>query len=128
MYRLIAIILIAVPPNLFAKCDTIAMQYKFQIEGADFTHTAAWIGGWSHAIVTSGKENQNICIPECASVVTKAIVDILNEKFSGQTISAETASAAIWPELKKHLRCKSAGLPNKPLQPIARTDRAPAER
>ena len=125
MYKLIAILLAVMPLNLFAKCETVTMQYHFEIEGADFTHAAAWIGGWSAAIIASGKGAPNICIPECGVLVTKEIVDILNEKFSGQTISAETASAAIWPELQRRLACKNASTPNKPLNAIAPKDGAP---
>jgi hypothetical protein len=112
MCKLAALLFLLAPMSLFAKCDTVSMQYKFQIEGADFTHAAAWVGGWSHAVIASGKDVPNVCIPECESLVAKVIVDILNEKFAGQTISAETASAAIWPELKHRLTCKTTGVPN----------------
>lgn len=125
MQKLIAILLAVMPLNLYANCETVTMQYHFEIEGADFTHAAAWIGGWSAAIIASSKGDTNICVPECGVLVTKEIVDILNKKFAGQTISAETASAAIWPELKRHLTCKKADTPNKPLNAIAPKDGAP---
>ena len=111
MQKLIAILLIVAPLKLFAQCDSVTMQYRFNIEGVDFTHAAAWVGGWSHAVIAFGQGSQNICIPECGSLVTKTIVDILNEKFSGQTISAEKATATIWPELRKRLNCKNSITP-----------------
>src|SRR5215831_11841858 len=108
MKKLIAILLLTIPLTVFADCGTVTMKYEFEIEGASFQEAGSWVGGWSAAIIASGKDNSNICIPPCVVLVTKTIVDILNEKFSGQTISAETSSAAIWPELRKRLACKKS--------------------
>jgi hypothetical protein len=106
MKRQFLVFILAIPSIVFANCGSVTMKYEFEIEGVSFREAGAWVGGWSAAIISSGKDNPNICIPPCVTLVTKAIVDILNEKFSGQTISAETASAAIWPELRKRLACK----------------------
>jgi hypothetical protein len=113
----IAILLAVLPFSSFAQCESWTADIRFKIEGANYRETLSWIGGWSAAIdsINANSKELSICTPECAYLISKEIVDILNIKFEGQTISAEIAAAEIWPVLKTRLLCSKTGSPKKRL-------------
>jgi len=90
-----------------SECEPWTAHIEFKIEGASYSETVTWVAGWVEAIKNiNGSSNElHVCIPKCAYEVSKEIVEILNAKFEGQTISAETAAAAIWPTLRGRLAC-----------------------
>lgn len=110
MRNSIILFFIALTTSSFAstQCEPWTITLEFKMQGAGYTDTVAWIGGWASAVININGNNSElgVCTPECGYYVSKAIVDLLNEKFKGQTISAETASAAIWPALKTRLPCQ----------------------
>lgn len=93
-----------------SECEPWTARIEFKIEGASYSDTIAWVGGWVAAIANiNGDSNElGVCIPICQYYVSKEIVDILNAKFHGQTVSAEAAAAAIWPMLRTRLVCPEA--------------------
>ena len=106
----IIFLLTALPVLSFAQCEAWKPTFKFKIEDASHRETMAWLGGWSAAIETIGANSKElkICTPECGYLISKEMVDILNSKFEGRTISAETAAAEIWPKLKVRLACQKS--------------------
>jgi|SRR5690606_7316477 len=109
------------PLHLSAQCPDWKPDIRFELDGASEINTLAWLGGWSSAVYEATHAGDlSLNVPDCGYLISKEIVEILNSQFEGEAVSAEQASAYIWPRLKKRL----AESPNQQLQPTAD---APAE-
>tara|TARA_R100000750_G_C2307445_1_gene81166 strand:+ start:399 stop:731 length:333 start_codon:yes stop_codon:yes gene_type:complete len=98
------ILLCLLPLKVLAQCPVWKPDIRFEIDGASEMITLAWLGGWSSAVYeASNAGDLSLEVPECGYLISKQAVEILNAEFEGKTISAEKASAYIWPRLKRAL-------------------------
>lgn len=121
MRSIVLLTLCFFPLHLSAQCPDWKPDLRFELDGASEMNTLAWLGGWSSAVYEATHAGDlSLNVPDCGYLISKEIVEILNSQFEGKAVSAEQASAYIWPRLKKRL----AESPNQQLQPTAD---APAE-
>ena len=103
--RLVALVVIFLfPLQALAECPVWKPDIKFELDGADEMQVLAWLGGWASAVYQASTSGDlPVKVPECGYLISKMAVGILNAKFGGKTVSAERASAYMWPRLKKQL-------------------------
>jgi len=88
---------------------------EFQLEDADFSHTLNWVAGWSFALTAVSNEQSLVggkrlfCPPARGNVESRVLLTILNERFKGQHVTSEQASAALWEGVKRYYSCSSKG-------------------
>jgi hypothetical protein len=99
-----AVVLLLISSVSHAQCPAWKPDLQFTIEGADEVQTLAWLSGWTFSLAKiSEEEHLDVHIPSCDYLISQEIISILNAKFSGEVVSAETAADAIWPDLKYRL-------------------------
>ena len=87
-------------------------EVKFQLEDADYIHTLTWVSGFGYALNAIGKmpDGQNhkrrFCTPINGYIGSKEILEILNDKFEGQTITSEQATAEIIEKIPGKYPCE----------------------
>ena len=87
---------------------------ELQFEDADFSQTLNWVSGWSYALSAVSREQSRrggeriLCPTGRGHVESRVLLTILNERFKGQRVTAEQASAALWEGLPRHYPCPSA--------------------
>lgn len=85
----------------------------FQLKDSENTQTLIWISGWAYATTEVGRSNfkrkraSGVCLAQDQLVDSRTLVDVLNTKFSGQRISSEQASSALWGAVEKKYKCVS---------------------
>lgn len=73
-----------------------------------------WVSGWSYALTEMGKasaKNGNkgpICLPPSGYVESRVLFAILNNKFKGERITSEQASAVLWAGSISYYHCGKA--------------------
>lgn len=104
MRSIVLLTLCFLPLHVSAQCPDWRPDLRFELEGTSKMSVLAWLGGWSSAIYEATHAGDlSLNVPDCGYLISKEIVEILNSQFEGRTISAEQASAYIWPQLKKRL-------------------------
>lgn len=104
MRSIILLTLCFLPLHVSAQFPDWRPDLRFELEGTSKMSALAWLGGWSSAIYEATHAGDlSLNVPDCGYLISKEIVEILNSQFEGKTISAEQASAYIWPQLKKRL-------------------------
>ena len=66
---------------------------KFKIEGGDLEESLTWISGFAYA--RDSLYRRNDCLGSQGQVGSKDLVEVLNDKFKGEDITAEKATAAL---------------------------------
>ena len=85
---------------------------KFQLEDADYIRTLTWVSGFGYALDavarTPNANNNNLgyCIPKDGYIGSKVLLEILNNKFAGQTITSEQATAEIMDKISIKYPCE----------------------
>ncbi len=85
---------------------------KFQLEDADYIHTLTWVSGFGYALEAIGKmpdgpnHKRRFCSPINGYIGSKEILEILNAKFEGQTITSEQATAEIIDKIPSRYPCE----------------------
>jgi hypothetical protein len=110
-------------PHILAICLTIGWptfavssgiwkpELNFSLEGRTLRHTMLWVSGFSDAIDAIGKmeleapRQKPFCSPENGFIGSKALFEILNERFMGQIITSEQATGEIMKQLPKRFPC-----------------------
>ena len=87
-------------------------EVKFQLEDADYVRTLTWISGFGYALDAIGRmpieQHQKLvfCTPIDGYIGSKELLEILNTKFAGQTITSEEATAEIIDKVPSRYPCK----------------------
>ena len=94
---------------------------KFSLEGGPYKETLIWLSGFSYALSGqfAGLQAGQL-LGECrftgASFSSKELVEILNSRYEGQTITSEQATATLIKEIiPRHILCphsEHAGQPD----------------
>lgn len=66
---------------------------KFRIEGSDLEESLTWISGFAYA--RDSLYRREGCLGSEGQVASKDLVKVLNDKFKGEDITAEKATAAL---------------------------------
>ncbi len=66
---------------------------KFRIEGGDLEENMTWISGFAYA--RDSLYRRHDCLGSDGQVGSKDLVKVLNDKFKGEDITAEKATAAL---------------------------------
>jgi hypothetical protein len=88
-----------------------APEIKFKLKGAD--QALVWLSGWSHAadqILSADAEAVEatpMCVPPGYELSSQELLEILNAKFDGATVTPEEASAALFKGLMERHRCEA---------------------
>ena len=88
-------------------------EIKFKLESANHIETLTWISGFSYALTESAKEMRKLglygpyCLPSSGVIGSKEIVEVLNERFAGTTITSEIAAGAAMQKIKVTYSCNT---------------------
>lgn len=66
---------------------------EFKIEGGDLEESLTWISGFAYA--RDSLYRREGCLGSEGQVASKDLVKVLNDKFKGEDITAEKATAAL---------------------------------
>lgn len=108
---LIAIWLAYVPTAFAATAGHWVPEVKFKLENADYLATLLWVSGFWYAVTEIAKESKKLglsgpyCLPKDGVIGSKIILDSLNEKFPGKTITSEGAAATAMQKIKAQYPC-----------------------
>jgi hypothetical protein len=106
-----AIFTVLIYPPLALASEAWIPEARFSLEGGELKEIMLWVSGFSYAIEAVGKGKVNapykrsFCSPKNGYIGSKALFEILNEKFSGQTITSEQATAEIMKQLPIRFAC-----------------------
>lgn len=110
---LIAFLLLTILPcGVQAKDEIYIPSVKFRLKNANDMRTLIWISGYSYAIVEAARANKTAkitgtyCLPGEGYIDYKPLLDMLNKKYDGQTITAELASKEILQDIQNLYPCK----------------------
>jgi len=87
-------------------------EVNFQLEDADYIRTLTWVSGFGYALDAIGRitieHNQTrvFCTPVDGYIGSKELLEILNAKFAGQTITSEEATVEIMDKLPSRYPCE----------------------
>jgi hypothetical protein len=103
----ILIATILAPCAAFA-AEPWAPKPNFKLENANYVETLTWVSGFSYALTETAKISKSgaYCLPPQGPIGSKELIEILNATFPGQTISAESASAALLIGVRHRFPCK----------------------
>jgi len=107
----IAISLVLIFASNANSADVWKPEVKFQLETADFSQTMIWVSGFGYALSAVGRmpdepnHKRRFCTPKNGYIGSKEIMEILNKKFEGQTITSEQATAEIIKEIPSKYPC-----------------------
>lgn len=87
-------------------------EAKFNLESSTLKETMLWVSGFSYAVDAMAERRINVssykqpfCSPENGYIGARVLFEILNERFVGQTITSEQATAEIMKQLPKRFPC-----------------------
>jgi hypothetical protein len=109
----LAILLLMISPAFAADepPQAWAPKIEFTLKGSNFDQTMMWISGWSYALTAVGKSNGDrssaaFCLPSSGFIESRVLLDVLNKKHGGKTITGEQAAATLWLGVTKRYPCK----------------------
>ena len=79
---------------------------QFDLEGGEKMETMLWISGFSYS--SSAFYSKCGALKENEYVGSKYLIEVLNRKFSGQTITSEQATELLSNHLRMELQCTKA--------------------
>jgi len=109
--RVATICAIAIFAPIAKSADAWKPEIKFQLETADFGQTMIWVSGFGYALSAVGRipdetdHKRRFCTPQNGYIGSKEILEILNEKFAGETISSEQATVEIMDKISDKYPC-----------------------
>lgn len=103
---LAALLAIASVIAMDAEAKAWIPQVDFQLETANKKETLHWVSGWAYAMTESGQRSWaldrsgsfagQVCLGPGEVISSKFLLDALNSKFRGKTITSEQAAALLW--------------------------------
>ena len=87
-------------------------EVRFKLESGSYTETLLWVSGFSYALSETAKASRNAgvrglyCAPSDGSIGSREILEILNGRFPGKTITSEMAATVIVAEVRTRFPCK----------------------
>lgn len=111
-FLLIAMAFVAVAPVLSATSEPWYPEVKFKLETSSYMDTLHWISGFSYALTETSRDSKKtgirgaFCAPTNGYIGSKELLEILNEKYAGKTISSEVASSTLLQGVKLRFPCK----------------------
>ena len=98
-------------PDELCPAESWSPKVNFNLEGASYKETLAWLSGWSYALTAVGQaeaksENPQFCLPECKTIMAEPLLNFLNSSFADQNISSEQAAEALWVGVLAMYKCQ----------------------
>jgi hypothetical protein len=106
----IALLMLTVLPACSSQGKVWTPQVKFKLEDSNYTETLIWISGFSYAINEIAKQSgsSNVyCLPSSRYIDSKELLEILNQRYQGKTISTEVASSTLLTGVRERFPCKT---------------------
>jgi hypothetical protein len=108
----IALMLSFLTPQAGLGREAWTPQVKFKLETSNYSETLLWVSGFSYALTETAKESKKLgargtyCLPSSGVIGSRELLEILNAKYAGQTITSEIAAATLLLGVKQRFPCK----------------------